>query len=115
MGLSLKPMSSGSAANLENGDAKMGEKVFLSVGASVGIYDDPGELLKEEMPKFMEKLSATEVETLEHMNDFEYFRFLVIGGCSVVVLESSGGIIATFESLEKFAFATLEEVKRLEE
>ena len=93
----------------------MEKSVFLSVGASVGIYDDPCNLLEEEMPEFMEKLSAAEVETLEHMNDFEYFRFLVIGGCSVVILESIGGIIATFESLEKFASAIIEEVKRLEE
>ena len=46
--------------------------------SSIRIYEDPAEIIKEAAPEYWESLSDAYRLELEHMNDFEEWKFAVI-------------------------------------
>ena len=69
---------------------------------NIDSYSDAYTLISEQDPDAVKELSSDVILSLQHMDDFEFYRYYVFNYQTVTVTESDGTVISDGYSLQDF-------------
>ena len=82
----------------------MTKEINIYRGRMIDCYAELHDLFSDHDPDFLHTLTDDEAETLEHVLDFESYRFLVVNYETVVVILD--GMVSSIYTLKEFGELT---------